>query len=378
MIFWLFKLMLSACFLDIAPFFPPASCILSHKVEAYHFYEYQAGSGLEKTSYEENILLTLNLDMLKGRLPKLYGGITAPVEVRAKRLAHYLQKHDPDLFLAQEVPLESARLVVPELKNQFAHLWFGMGVERGKKESGLFVASKYPLISEPRFIPFPDEMQRIYVYPDELSELYPVRILDRGFFALETPAAWVVTSHLEPGDPTTGGPYRHEQLAFLTEKMDQIAKGKPYILAGDLNIRRTAQPQDEYSQSGISDFYEDFYTEHHPEFDESTYTCTNLLEAKANGYSIPTNPTEQNEIDDYVLVRKNSQTPLNINVELLRDTYDVSQDPSQALTDHRAYRATFSSSNPLPSSEMGNPNTPPAWNFIKSIVHKVADTEGWK
>ncbi len=318
------------------------SSIFLSAMEPPSYYVYKKGEGEEKSDFENHSLLTLNVDMLKGRLPSLYGGITAPTPERAKRLGEYVARENPDIFLSQEIPLESASFVYEALKGQFPHIWMGMGLQPGEQESGLFVASKYPITSEPKFIPFPNDIQDSYVYPDEIHDLYPVRILDRGFFAVETQDFWVVDTHLEPGSPEKGGPYRKAQLAYLTEQMDQIAKDKPYILVGDLNIRRTGEKNDDYTNSGLAHLYYDFYTLHHPEFGEATYTCTNLLEARANGVAEPTDPKERNEIDDYVLIRDGFQTRFKeFDVQLLRDTYDLSQDPSKALTDHRAYKAIF-------------------------------------
>lgn len=301
------------------------------------YYEYRAGEGAEKGEFEENALLTLNVDMLKGGLHKKYGGITAPVPERAKRLGAYVKGQNVDLFLSQEIPLESAQFVYEALRDEFPHFWMGMGLIPGEKESGLFVASKYPILSEPRFFPFPEELQR----PDDS------RILERGFFAIETPKAWVITTHMDPKSPEVGGPYRRLQLAYITQEMDLISQGKPYLVAGDLNIERTGREGDEYSRSGIPDLFYDPYTEAHPQFDETTYTCTNLLTFRANGQEVPEEDEERNEIDDYVLVRKTYRDQIHLEVELLTNTYDLSQGTDEALTDHRAYKAKFSEVPPL-------------------------------
>ena len=313
---------------------------------ANQFYVYQSGLGEEKKEFDTNTFLTLNVCMFKGRLPSLFGGTTAPVAERAERLARFLEKESPDIFVAQEVPLESGVLVFEALKEQYPHFWMGIGLVPGEKESDLFVASKYPILSDPIFVPFPDDMQRVYKLPEDIQKLYPKRIIERGFICLETEHFWMVTTHMEPGDREQASAYRAKQLRYLTDKMDQIAEDsrKPYILTGDLNITRTAESDDEYSTtSGIPDLYYDFYTEKHPSFDETTYTCTNLLTFWVNGETVPTDPRGQNEIDDYVLIRKHHKNLFkNLDVQLLTNTYDLAKDPSEALTDHRAYKASFS------------------------------------
>lgn len=318
--------------------------VLEKKAES--FYIYKEGSGKEKKELYTNTFLTLNVCMFKGRLPSLFGGTTAPVAQRAERLAQFLKEQSPDIFVAQEVPLESGEILYEALKEQYPHFWMGIGLKPGEEESDLFVASKYPIISQPTFVPYPDEMQRIYKLPADIQKIYPKRIIERGFFCLETEEFLLVTTHLEPGDRESASSYRARQIAFLTEKMDQISKetGKPYILAGDLNVTRTAQADDEYSTtSKIPELYYDFYTENHPGFDDSTYTCTNLLTFWVNNEPIPKDPRELNEIDDYILIRKHQKESFaNLDVRLLTHTYDLSKDPYEALSDHRAYRVSFS------------------------------------
>jgi len=311
----------------------PTETELPDETKPYYYYE--QGTGLEKDSFSSHKIMTLNTCMLDGTLPKKYGGVT-PAQERTSRLSDFIRTYNPDIFLGQEVTLETGTLLYNELKDQYPHFWIGMGIDPGNEQSGLFVASKYPLVSEPLFIPFSESMQR----PTDEK-----RILERGFFCLETADYWIVTSHLESGSPEKGGSYRRTQLQYITQYMDLLTEvtQKPYLVAGDLNIERTAQPNDEYSQSGIAESYYDFYTEKHPEFNETTFTATNLLTFRANGEVEPPEEEERNEIDDYFLIRKTFKDRFNaFQVELLSDTYDLNQPLSEALSDHRAYLAEFS------------------------------------
>lgn len=316
----------------------------SQKISQQEHFYYRPGSGEEKKKFTTHTLLTLNTCMMDGILPSIYGGMTGPVSERAKRAADFVKEENPDIFVAQEVTLQSSRFLYEELKDAYPHFWVGMGIEPGKKEADLFVASKYPIQGEPIFVPFSKEMQNVYEYPFELNKEYGDRLIERGFFALETSQFWIVTTHLEPGNKEKGLPFRQKQLAFLTDYMDQVAKatGKPYLLAGDLNFARTDDEMDEYASSGIPDLYADPYTEQHPEFDESTFTCTNLFTYRVNGKDEPVQEWERNEIDDYVLIRKPYLDSFSsFEVELLKGTYDTSKSPSEAISDHRAYKAVF-------------------------------------
>ncbi len=314
------------------------------EMEQSKYFYYRQGAGAEKTNFRSHSLLTLNLCMMNDDIPSLYGGMTASISERAERAAAFISisANQPDIFLAQEVTLESSKALFESMKSEYPHFWMGIGIEPGVKEADLFVASKYPIISKPVFIPFSEDMQNEYEYPGNLNALYGKRLIERGFFAIETPNHWIVTTHLEPGNKEKGLPYRRLQLSFLTEQMDKISGGKPYILAGDINIARTDDDADEYAISGIPDLYYDYYTEHHPEFDDSTFTCTNLFTIRTNHKAEPEKMSDKNEIDDYILIRKHQKDLFrNFHVELLKDTYDSTKDPSEAISDHRAYFAQY-------------------------------------
>lgn len=315
----------------------------SHEEQQNKYFYYLKGNGPKKTNFDSHSLLTLNLCMMNASLPALYGGMTAPVPLRAQKAADFVTAQNPDIFLAQEVTLESSKALFQAMQDQYPHFWVGMGVEPGVKEADLFVASKYPILREPIFVPFPETMQNEYEYPDNLNELYGKRLIERGFFAIETSKYWIVTTHLEPGNMEKGLPFRRIQLSYLTTLMDQISGGKPYILTGDINVARTDDEMNEYPSSGIPDLYYDPYTELHPEFNEDTFTCTNLFTIRVNHKLEPLKESDRNEIDDYVLIRKQYKDRFkNLTVTLLKNTYDLSKDPSESITDHRAYMASFS------------------------------------
>ena len=107
----------------------------------------QKRPGRREKEFDSSSFLTLNVCMFKGRLPSLFGGTTAPVAERAERLARLLEQESPDIFVAQEVPLESGAKIYEAIKDQYPHFWLGIGLIPGEQESDLFVASKYPIIS---------------------------------------------------------------------------------------------------------------------------------------------------------------------------------------------------------------------------------------
>jgi exonuclease III len=313
------------------------ACMLGSLQASQDFYI----KGVDTSDVSKNIvesayysILTLNACMMDGDLPTLYGGMT-PASERVDRLARFILREDPDIFLGQEIMSGAGQKLYEQLKNQYSHFWIGIGKIPGKEESGLFVASKRPFQRKPQFVPFLDQNQVDKKYfPNQ------TRFIERGFFLLDMGSFFVVTTHLEGGGEQCGAlRHRINQLHLLTETMD--LKEKPYIVAGDLNLMRTGWLDDEYSLAKIADDYFDYYTLHHPAVHNETYTCTNYFTAVANNYPIPT-AEEKNEIDDYFLIRKPYQDQfMDLNVVLIGGTYDISQPRENALTDHKAYKATF-------------------------------------
>jgi hypothetical protein len=295
---------------------------------------YFRGTDVSASKNSPYSILTLNACMMDRDLPTRYGGMT-PADERIDRLADFILREDPDIFLGQEIMSNAGQKLYERLKDKYAHFWIGIGKIPGKEESGLFVASKKPILQEPQFVPFLDQ--------DQVDKKYfpnQTRFLERGFFYFDLGGFFIVTSHLEGGSEQYGAPlHRIHQLQLITNTMDLL--DKPYIVTGDLNLLRTGQPNDEYSRSNISRDYYDFYTLHHPDIDDSTYTCTNYFTAVANGNPLPTEE-EKNEIDDYFLIRNPFQNQFaNLNIVLVSDTYDTDQSREMAITDHKAYKATF-------------------------------------
>lgn len=279
-------------------------------------------------------VVTLNACMMDGDLPTRFGGMP-PATERIDRLADFILREDPDLFLGQEIMSGAGQKLYERLQGRYSYFWIGIGNIPGKEESGLFVASKRLIQANPQFVRFSDQ--------DQVDKKYfpnQTRFLERGFFYLDLGGFFIVTSHLEGGSEIYGAvTHRIHQLEIITNAMDLL--GKPYIVTGDLNLDRKGRADDEYTRGNISRDYFDFYTLNHPEVDDSTYTCTNVFTAIANRAPIP-NGEDANEIDDYFLIRKPFQSSFaDLDVVLIGDTYDETEARESAITDHKAYKATF-------------------------------------
>ena len=267
-------------------------------------YTYLAGCAQEKPEdASDYTFLTLNACMFWGGLPILFGGVR-PASERIDLLANLVQEHSPDVIAMQEVSYGSALELHARLKNQYAHFFTRIGPNVGKMESCLFVASKYPICSEPEFQPFPNQNG-----------------IKRGVFAIETPAFWVLATHLDAGSSTV----RKEQLAQVSQFIQELKMraNKPCFLLGDLNIECTGLPNDEYTSSGIAVSY---INPRALELNDATATCTNLLTAQALGQAAPEKAYEN---IDYALLDTASKELFQPRTELI-DTFP------QALSDHRA------------------------------------------
>jgi endonuclease/exonuclease/phosphatase family metal-dependent hydrolase len=277
--------------------------------------------------------------MMDGELPTRFGGMpsVAARPDRVDRLAAWILEADPDIFCGQELTLASGTALYEKLRSRYRHFWIGIGEEPGKKQSGLFFASKRTLRAPPVFVPFPEEEQ----LPSSCF-LHQTRNLHRGFAYMDLGAFYLVNTHLEGGNLSLQeAECRARQLDRITREMDQL--GKPYLLIGDLNIPRTGLPGDEYSSSRIPRDYEDPYTQTHPDVGPDTFTCTNIFTLLAAGEEkLPEEAHLLYEIDDYVLIRKPFRDHFGqFAVQLRHDSYNIERPREEQISDHKGFFASF-------------------------------------
>jgi endonuclease/exonuclease/phosphatase family metal-dependent hydrolase len=193
------------------------------------------------------------------------------------------------------------------LKTRYAHFYFRIGPNPKGLESCLFVASQYALVSEPLFVPF-----------------HGYTWMKRGYFCLETPQFWVVTTHMEPKDKRV----RVTQFRQITRKMQELAQTKPCFLLGDLNFDRMGKQEDEYTQLEVAKHFHD----PHPSLDVGT--CTDALVTHMRGKK---KPERLWEILDYALFMPSERVTCNFNLHLqvIRNACNL-EEPHNALSDHRA------------------------------------------
>ncbi len=293
-------------------------------------YAYFAGNAPEsQEKISEPKILQLNACMYWGGQPIPQGGLR-PARYRIEQFCDKISEVDSDVVVCQEISLDPAVKIIERLKENYAHFYANIGPFPWGMDSGLFVASKLPIVSAPQFYPFSNQP----------------RVL-RGYFCFETPKFWVITTHMHPAVAEI----RREQLAEITDKIDELQNttGKPCILIGDLNIGHSANEDGEYVSSGIRDMYVDNYEREADPFTltPQNATWTGLLDRYGGGIPYIVDGVQVDwEVDDYALIRKGQENKFSsFDVEQLR-TFEVDEndefvDPANALTDHQGLLVSF-------------------------------------
>jgi endonuclease/exonuclease/phosphatase family metal-dependent hydrolase len=274
-------------------------------------YTYLSGIEEKKGSLQESFM-TFNACMLWGGLPILFGGVR-PFCERIDKASTFILEKSPDILVMQEVCFEAGLALWDKLKSHYSHGFTRIGpMPFLALDTGLFVASKHPIIKKPIFIP-----------------IETGKTLKRGLFYFETALNAVFVTHLEAGDDKKDSEMRKKQLEKIIEEMQKVS-GKPALLLGDLNIHKADSCSDEYTNSGIPKYFNDFHKE---PITETNATCTNQLTAIATGNRLEGPSWEH---IDYILHLKSSSVE-DLSIRTI-STYDLER-PDEALSDHKALLA---------------------------------------
>ncbi len=185
-------------------------------------YFYLSGTQEKRPVFSETFL-TLNACMLWGGLPILFGGVR-PASERIFQVASLIleKDKDPDILVMQEVSFEAGLSLWDKIKHRYAHGFTRIGpMPWLALDSGLFIASKHPIVKEPTYIP--------------LSSNGTIK---RGVFYFETPLHSVFVTHLEAGEDKEDIEMRKRQLDRIIVEMQKRISSKPCLLLGDLNIKK--------------------------------------------------------------------------------------------------------------------------------------------
>lgn len=301
---------------------------------------YYKGNASEKVSSDLPFKAkTLNICSLFGGLPQAFGGLP-PAHKRIDKLCQLIGESDPDVLLLQEASFGPGRALYSKLKDKYAHFYTKIG-EIGLNpialDSGLFIATKLPIISKPRFIPFPN-----------------MTWFKRGAFCIETEKLRIYATHLSPGAANTDAAQRKRELECIEGDIKKNSTEKTIIIGGDFNLFYTPLTKREYDDLNISENFFDPYQRKYGDLDRSPDTATfvDVSSTRKNGEKVKLEFLERN---DYFLIRQGSQNDLQYEIDLNRGSYSLkpnngaasSQEPfildeSKGLvTDHRGLLLTI-------------------------------------
>ena len=190
--------------------------------------EYFYIKGLASENHEKSsTIMHLNCNMLPGYRPYRQG--LFPAGHRLDPLKFQILKEKPDILFLSEIHKTLHCQLFDELEEHFAHFYTNIGLNQGLGfGAGFFIASKDPIISSPRFIPFK-------IKGDSTK---------RGMFLLETQKCWYIYTHLLPGRLEMDREVRSQQLSEILDEVKLTLGGKPAVLIGDLNIDQNTSPNE--------------------------------------------------------------------------------------------------------------------------------------
>lgn len=295
-------------------------------------FEYRMGEALSITQKPKELkVFTLNTCFMPGELSYFFGGMPK-WEERIKGVVLKIQEEDPDVLCLQEVHSEKAGEVLFEsLKKTYAHFYFNMGPQILSSSlqdlglnSGLFVASKYPIT-------------------DTYFEVFQVagkqQNVNKGFFFFSvvdgqgSAFAHIITCHLEPFNQPQCPSIREKELFEIINYTfaKNTPKKNPVLLCGDLNIPWGIYEPGQYVLEEY--FYDAFNTRNKQKFPTCSDYFLKTLQALTKQEKGKIRSSL--EILDYALLLKKEGFSLDSIDTYVVEFFDIKH-PSKALSDHNA------------------------------------------
>ncbi|MEM1283665.1 MAG: endonuclease/exonuclease/phosphatase family protein, partial [Chlamydiota bacterium] len=299
--------------------------------ESYHFIK----GGKEPIAHSDRAftLMNMNICFLPGELPLLFGGVS-PAAERIDKIAALIRENNPDVLCLYEAhEVDSTYSLYEALKDDFAFFYLDIGPDWMEFNSGLLVASNFP-VSDENFKPFQ--------YLGMQSQI------NKGYFEFtihddEKPLAKIYTTHLQPYRKNSDINIRIGQLHELVRDIESEHTEIPHdpiMLCGDFNIPWGTK---EYERSKIEDFFYNNFGSKISEVNEETRTYSGLL-GDLRWKSVDTallrggSSNLYFEIVDYLLVF-NKTDKMVIDTERV-ETFDT-HFPGEALSDHHGLLTTI-------------------------------------
>lgn len=261
-----------------------------------------------------------------------YFGGTSPWQHRLENIIATIQKSNPHIVCLQEVhDVESAYALYEKLKDDYPYIYLDIGFRfdnldeaKLKLNSGLFVASQYPL-ENVQFTPFSVEGMQ--------------EGINKGFFSAtivvnRKPLYRLVTTHLNPFENETAYKVRKIELEAILASSSEL----PTFVVGDFNIQLGSR---EYADLNFKQLFYDAYNKGSIEVSEANETCTEYFNDLVWKPLKSRTEIKRNsgQVLDYALWI--GSEPPEASTETVRVPLYSLDDPTGALSDHQALMTTI-------------------------------------
>ncbi len=172
-------------------------------------------------------IMHLNACMFPGSLPLHFGGMR-PAKERLGQLHDLIVERQPELLLLSEIQALSSDALLDILGRAFQCSYSHIGMKFFGFESCLFIASKVPMVTYPRFKPFLAQGSRFF---------------RRGYVHMQFTNVDLFFTHIQVAEKSNEQEIAMQQLEEISRKMHEISSTKNVLLIGDLNIDYLKYPE---------------------------------------------------------------------------------------------------------------------------------------
>lgn len=278
-------------------------------------YMHMKGEGEEKPALENHTftLFSWNICCVPAGYSLTDGGV-APWRGRIDHIINKIKEQNADVVtLCEVMDYEAALCLIAGLRQDYAHFYFNIGAQGFGPNSGLFVASKFPL-TNPRFIRFGRD-----------TLVGRTKSAAKGLFSVQLPSGTCLYStHLQhseiPSAPTLEEvAARNAQREVILNKINENSS----VLTGDFNLDTT-----EFNKNWVQKFNHAEHFEENPTWGGDGL-CARLMDKK------PSPPCNL----DYTVGFLN--TIHSIQTVQVETQYDEQRYLPGALSDHKGLLSTI-------------------------------------
>jgi exonuclease III len=213
-------------------------------------FTYKKGKAEEKIYNEDRNLsiFSLNTCFVAGGFPVMFAGVY-PWSYRLEGVSQKILAEDADIVCLQEVnDVAASYALYDKLKDSYAHFYINIGPATLSQNSGLFIASKYP-ISNPNFFEFNENKG--------LQKAVNKGCFDCEIISQNKKIAHIFTAHFPPSKsdetPTEEEKqFRKEAFDKIFVRMNEVDTSNnsvPFVLAADMNASINSEEFEDLSSN---------------------------------------------------------------------------------------------------------------------------------